>query len=87
MTVKSEPYYWIECDDPGCGVKSADLGDYSAWGDDSQALYEWSEWEGQETPDGKHYCERHRKPQCDECEQFVPVNDERLCADCAGADQ
>lgn len=31
MAVKSEPYWWLECDK--CGEKSTEGGDFTAWGD------------------------------------------------------
>ena len=44
MSLKSEPYYWLECDN--CGER-ADYGEYSAWSDVSQVIdaavdAEWS---------------------------------------------
>jgi len=35
MSVKSAPFYWLECD--GCGDKSTLDGEYAAWGDVSGA--------------------------------------------------
>ncbi len=35
MSLKSAPYYWIECD--GCGAKSTEDGEFSAWGDQGSA--------------------------------------------------
>ncbi len=35
MTLKSKPYYWLECD--GCGAVSTEGGDFTAWGDSGVA--------------------------------------------------
>lgn len=29
MSLKSAPYYWVECDD--CGLSAEEGGDYAAW--------------------------------------------------------
>ena len=55
MTIKSAPYYWVECDGDDCGAKSTEGGDFAAWGDRQSAVDEatgqdWTEW------DGKFYC-------------------------------
>jgi hypothetical protein len=59
MSVKSAPYYWLICDEPGCGAKSTEGQDYSAWEDESQAVEsaDCSDW--LILPDGKHYCDQH----------------------------
>ena len=54
MSIKSAPYYWVECD--GCGAKSTEGGDFSAWADAATAEEDahGSDW----TEDnGKHYCD------------------------------
>lgn len=58
MSIKSKPFYWLECDEPGCGNKSTDGDEYDAWADESQAVdcagnAEWL------ILDGKHYCDGH----------------------------
>lgn len=85
MTVKSKPYYWVECDEPGCGVTTGDLGDYSAWSDAGQAEDMWRDGDNQEI-DGRHYCYDHRKPQCSGCGKAGPVDDNDECSECAGDD-
>lgn len=54
MALKSEPYYWYECDD--CSIKSTEGGDFAAWSDKDGAWSEadCSDW--LETPEGKHLC-------------------------------
>lgn len=58
MSVKSEPYYWLECDEPDCGAKSTEGGDYTAWSEVFEAEEEAynSDWGRVE---GKHYCPAH----------------------------
>lgn len=55
MTIKSAPYYWVECD--GCGDR-CEYGDFSAMGDPGQAVdgATESEWSVQG--------ERHHCPSC-----------------------
>jgi hypothetical protein len=38
MSIKSKPFYWLECDEPGCGVKSTEGGEFDAWSDAHQAV-------------------------------------------------
>lgn len=54
MSVKSAPYYWLECD--GCGAKSTEGGDHSAWSDVNGAKEdaEGSDWS---VEGGAHYCD------------------------------
>jgi hypothetical protein len=58
MSVQSEPYYWLECDEPDCGVKSTKGGEYTAWSDVNGAV-EDAEGCGWVIVDGKHYCDTH----------------------------
>lgn len=58
MSVKSEPYYWLECDESGCGVKSTYGGEYTAWSHVNEAI-EDAEGCGWAVVDGKHYCDLH----------------------------
>lgn len=56
MSLKSAPYYWVECDAPGC-TERPEYGDYSAWADESSAReypYDWVV-----DYNGKDYCEAH----------------------------
>lgn len=54
MSIKSAPYYWVECDD--CGAKSTEGGEHSAWSEGDMAWEEAynSDWGA---VDGKHYCD------------------------------
>lgn len=54
MTIKSEPFYWLECDD--CGVKSTEDSDYVAWQSPDQAVDNAADSDWLITDDGKHYC-------------------------------
>lgn len=54
MSVKSEPYYWLECD--GCGARSTAGGEYSAWSDVCGALEEAECLDWVEVG-GAHYCD------------------------------
>jgi hypothetical protein len=58
MSIKSEPYYWVECDEPDCGTKSTEGGEHSAWSEEDVAVQEAydSDWF---IDKGKHYCEAH----------------------------
>lgn len=52
MSVKSAPYYWVECDN--CGAR-CEYGDFSAWADKSYAID--SAVDGDWYADGdKHHC-------------------------------
>ncbi len=82
MSVKSAPYYWLECD--GCGAK-ADYGDFSAMSDEGSAVdcaldSEWT------TDCEKHHCPRcPMLARCEVCDK--PAGDEAgdrddLCQEC-----
>ena len=57
MSVKSAPYYWLECDEPGCGAKSTESSEHTAWSDLDGAIgqAEGADWQ---VEDG-HYCDIH----------------------------
>lgn len=55
MSIASKPYYWLVCDN--CSV-TADYGDFSAYGDQGQAID--SALDADWTTDG----ERHHCPNC-----------------------
>ena len=59
MSIKSKPYFWLECDHNGCDAKSPDGDEYSAWEDHGQAIdcAQNSYWTI--TLHGEHYCEEH----------------------------
>lgn len=58
MSMQSAPYYWLECDHAGCGTKSTEGGEYTAWSDEDGA---WADADGHDwlEVDGKHYCDNH----------------------------
>ena len=58
MSIKSAPYYWLECD--ACGVKSTEDGDISAWSEVDHAFDDAGHRDWTITNDGKHYCWQHR---------------------------
>lgn len=67
MTLKSKPYYWVDCD--RCG-QTCDYGDYSAMYDESQAVEGARDNEWLVTDDGHHYC--------DDCTTYDEETDERI---------
>ena len=77
MSVKSKPYYWLECEK--CGCTSA-TGDYTAWGSVTDALTEAIEcgWhlaeETAATGNIGHYCADCTPPWCLECDR--PITDD-----------
>lgn len=80
MSLKSAPFFWLECDD--CGVKSTNCSDYVAWQDADMAEEEasCSDWY---TEDGIHYCfDCRNKHICVEC--VKPSHDlvEETCPNC-----
>lgn len=54
MTIKSAPFYWVECD--RCGVSAEEGGDYASWGDAQQAA-ESADDAGFHIEGGNHVCE------------------------------
>jgi protein-arginine kinase activator protein McsA len=53
MTIKSAPYYWVQCD--GCKKTATYMDEYSAWSRESEAIDHAIEDEW--TTDGeKHHC-------------------------------
>ena len=63
MSTHQVTYYEIHCDEPGCDLKTVDLGgDYSAWADAGAADEEWQSSDAQSLKGDRHYCEKHRKP-------------------------
>jgi hypothetical protein len=63
VTIQSKPFYWLECDEPGCGCSSTEGSDYAAWaqvdGAEEEALA--SEWTFVAEPGERtlHYCRDH----------------------------
>lgn len=53
MSVKSAPYYWVECD--GCGAISTESSEHSAWVEAAYAIdhamdVEWAEYTAPTSP-------------------------------------
>jgi hypothetical protein len=67
VSIQKVTMYRVVCDAAGCDVKTGDLGDYSAWGEEQHAVDEWDACDQQVTDDGKHFCDNHRVPTCCEC--------------------
>ncbi len=65
MSFESAPYYWIVCDQPDCGAKSTEFGEFTAWSDKDGAEEEAFNSDWTIAQDGKHYCEKHH-PEEDE---------------------
>jgi hypothetical protein len=63
MSIKSEPYYWVECDWEGCGLSASEGGDYSAWKQPDGAVEDAAagDWLTVTSADGteRHYCNEH----------------------------
>lgn len=85
MSIKSKPYYWVVCDEPGCDATSSDLGDFSAWGDEADAIDEAADWDWEVQVDGKDYCEDHRRHRCEDCRVEITreqYDEHELCDEC-----
>lgn len=93
MTIRPQTFYDIACDEPGCKITTAELGgDYSAWAAAGDAEEQWIDYDHQRVtlPDGtrQHYCDAHRKPECDNCDRsdgLLPDPDDAdglLCPAC-----
>lgn len=77
MSVKSEPYFWLECD--GCGCTSAD-GDYSAWKDVGDAITEAQSCDWRLGEDTEH---RTRQYEGERGQTIVePGNEGHYCPSC-----
>lgn len=68
MSVQSQPYYWLECDQSGCEAKSTEGGEHSAWMDEWMAEEEAFNSDWTITSDGKHYCDQHHPEEEDDGE-------------------
>ncbi len=66
MAIRSEPYYWLTCDHPGCGVKSTEGGEFTAWADIVGAVEDAFNSDWTVTFDGKHYCDEHHPEEEDD---------------------
>lgn len=85
MSIKSAPYYWLECD--GCGKGSA-VCDYAAWQSVDDAISE-AEGNAWYLRPAQHYCGYCLPPWCLECERDITDENPRcddLCAGCLADD-
>lgn len=82
MTIKSAPYYWVECE--GCGVKSTEDTDYTAFSCVTGALEDaqvqaWHLAENTEsTGNFGHYCDKCTPPWCLECDRPITGDNPRM---------
>lgn len=58
MSIKSMPYFWVECDGDGCDARcpSEDY-DITAWGEEDQAIQDAEDSNWVLTAAGEFYCE------------------------------
>jgi len=58
MSVKSMPYFWVECDGDNCTARCpTEDYDITAWGDESQAITDAEDSDWTITDAGETYCE------------------------------
>lgn len=72
MPVKQAPFYWIECDHPGCDARCPhEMDEVAAWSDDDTArmMAEESDWRRVERPSARPLwmCPDHRNEYCESC--------------------
>lgn len=67
MSIVEVTAYKIVCDEPDCKFETNDFGCYAFWADKDAAEQEWYDSDGQDTPEGKHYCPKHTKVCCADC--------------------
>jgi len=98
MSVKSAPYYWLECDAFACRRTSTEGCEFTAWQTPEQArdTADESEWRivaGYFLVVGavpeRHYCHEHAGNACSICGEYdaTPYAGEReyLCVACAAS--
>jgi hypothetical protein len=81
MSLKSEPFYWLICDN--CGAKSTEGGEYAAWGAADTAIEDamCSDWLEHK---GMHYCDGCSTDLiCPECGELADA-EECVCGALAG---
>lgn len=79
MSIVPKTFYAVECDEPGCSVTTADLGDFAAWADAGSAETEWVEAGGElvdRNGGTRHFCEEHASACEDEDDE--PASPPRL---------
>ena len=86
MSVQSKPYYWLVCD--GCGVKSTEDHEISAWDSESTAV-DQAQYRDWRCDDDKHLCDSCRiDRKCEGCDKTFDkgaLDEDLLCADCRTA--
>jgi len=61
VSLKSKPYYWLECDHEGCDERNPSLdNEVDAWSDEEGALEDAAYGDWTTTDAGEHYCPDHR---------------------------
>lgn len=58
MSIKSEPYYWLECDELDCTNISTESSEHTAWSDINGAIEQADGAEWLIVGD-RHYCDGH----------------------------
>lgn len=63
MTLKSGPYFWVECDWEDCAANAQEDGEYAAWSEASAAVDDADSagWLIVRSPDAteRYYCTKH----------------------------
>lgn len=92
MPLRSKPFYWIECDHPGCTARAPDKHDeFIAWADESTAevMADEADWMlGRKGNDFPYLCPDHKIQHCEDCTALIgPLAGEQdyLCDACTPA--
>ena len=84
MTLKSAPYYWVECD--VCEVSANAETDYAAWAEPGTAYDSATDGDWAVGIDGKDYCWKCSPfPMCAECgnkNARTEWDDDTFCDEC-----
>jgi hypothetical protein len=99
VSVKSAPFYWVECD--VCGTSANDGEDVSAWADSGYAQDSANDADYIHLPDGRDLCLKCRDgwvdcqgcfsapmyetPELATAAGFEEIEDEWFCAECKAA--
>jgi len=84
MAIIEATYYEVQCDEPGCTVRTSELGgEFSAYSAASNALQDWIDGDQYHGTRGD-FCEDHA-PRCEADDCTVPLRgepgEERFCQD------
>jgi len=84
MSVKSAPFYWLECDAPLCKSRCPNEDDeHIAYSDDEGAIEVARASDWKRTNDERDYCDAHALNVCEQCERYdatsFPGEREYLC--------